>query len=845
VDTLKLPRPLIVGSGNGLHVYWVLDNSVSIEIWRPIAKALLKACNEVGLVVDPQPTVDCSRVMRPVGVTNPKTNTPVCVLMDHPNTNFTRMQNILYEYVEEEVERTKNDDFDPSIYTAANTEKVVNGCEQIRRALTDPASISEPLWYGLVGVAAYCEDPEETACRWSSGHPNYSPESTIMKMQQWKQSVSGPATCSLFKKENPNGCRGCPFAGIISSPIQIGVQFADADIPEDTPDEDEQLFVLPNGYRWTTRGLCRTYQGVDIEIINRFIYPVGYGRDQALDYDVVKFCWDNPHEGWLDITLRQALLAEGNRDFSTALADQGILLSSKAKTEELQMFLRSYANKMKDANRGATSHNTMGWKDEGSRFIIGSSIFSREDGVVKEEHNRMISGNNKIYAAYHSKGDPSKWVITTQQLQRLQMNPQLFVLGVALSAPLYHFTGLKGLVVSLCGPTGGGKTLAQMWAQSLYGHPDSLHFKSKHTTNSLFTRLGIHSHLPMTIDEVTMMGQEEVGDFCYWVSQGQDKARLNRNAFEQEAKTWATPVIVSTNNPLHSKLIAYGESTDAQAARLLELHVEPCQALLKSPQVGATMYRIINENYGYVGHSFLKRIVQYKPEDIRAIIESHAKKVSAEYGVTFGGAERYWQTAIVLSHLAMSLANQWGLMSVDPGECVGWVVDSISGSRRNLKESRRSPMEVFSDYINQNVSHQIIVRKTGQGAPMVDLMNLPKGEIRVRIELFRTNNTSKFNSGYLYVNATHLKEWLASKSYTFDLIRDYMVSIGALEFSDNKLKTYRMYFGKGSSIHTAQTRALRFDLKAEGLRGMLDSLETEEAEGSKVIDIRSGAPMGS
>ena len=44
----------------------------------------------------------------------------------------------------------------------------------------------------------------------------------------------------------------------------------------------------------------------------------------------------------------------------------------------------------------------------------------------------------------------------------------MFTLGVGFSAPLYNFTGLKGLTVSLYGPTGGGKTLAQYWAQSIY-----------------------------------------------------------------------------------------------------------------------------------------------------------------------------------------------------------------------------------------------------------------------------------------------------------------------------------------------------------------------------------------
>ena len=94
------------------------------------------------------------------------------------------------------------------------------------------------------------------------------------------------------------------------------------------------------------------------------------------------------------------------------------------------------------------------------------------------------------------------------------------------------------------------------------------------------------------------MQDKEVGDFCYWVSQGKDKARLNRNAEERDAKTWATPVIVSTNKSLQSKLIASGLETDAQMARLLEIPIPPHRLFTKDSSTGRKIYNLINSNYG-------------------------------------------------------------------------------------------------------------------------------------------------------------------------------------------------------------------------------------------------------
>ena len=122
----------------------------------------------------------------------------------------------------------------------------------------------------------------------------------------------------------------------------------------------------------------------------------------------------------------------------------------------------------------------------------------------------------------------------------------MFALGVGFSAPLYNFTGLKGLTISLYGPTGGGKTLAQYWVQSLYGDPEKLHFAAKFTQNTLFGRLGLYSNLPMTIDEVTLMQDKEVGDFC-----GVGGWRLKRAVYSTEGRH---PKLLGARSRLHGQL---------------------------------------------------------------------------------------------------------------------------------------------------------------------------------------------------------------------------------------------------------------------------------------------------
>ena len=50
--TTTLPKPLIVDSGRGLHVYWVLTEPVAVEEWKLVADRFKAACAEHSFDVD-------------------------------------------------------------------------------------------------------------------------------------------------------------------------------------------------------------------------------------------------------------------------------------------------------------------------------------------------------------------------------------------------------------------------------------------------------------------------------------------------------------------------------------------------------------------------------------------------------------------------------------------------------------------------------------------------------------------------------------------------------------------------------------------------------------------------
>jgi hypothetical protein len=86
VDTLRsfckeysLPRPTMINSGRGVHVYWPLTEPVSYVEWFPVAERLKLACAEKNFMADPAVTSDAARVLRIPTTHNYKTNPPAKV----------------------------------------------------------------------------------------------------------------------------------------------------------------------------------------------------------------------------------------------------------------------------------------------------------------------------------------------------------------------------------------------------------------------------------------------------------------------------------------------------------------------------------------------------------------------------------------------------------------------------------------------------------------------------------------------------------------------------------------------------------------------------------------------
>jgi hypothetical protein len=191
-----LPMPMAVHSGNGIHTYWVLEEELEPQDWKPVAELVKAVALAQEFHIDPSVTADQARILRPVGTHNRKNDNEVKLLIDKPPVSVETIKEALapqqaklrlaiplaqpMSYQRSTTGSTLLDALAVKQDSAPAVSGIVESkCQQIAWAVNNPDQVPEPTWYALIGVAAYCQEPEQTAIRWSQGHPQFDPNTTV------------------------------------------------------------------------------------------------------------------------------------------------------------------------------------------------------------------------------------------------------------------------------------------------------------------------------------------------------------------------------------------------------------------------------------------------------------------------------------------------------------------------------------------------------------------------------------------------------------------------------------------------------------------------------------------
>lgn len=767
--TLGIPPPMLVGSGAGLHCYWPLVEPIGRDEWERYARGLKAACDKLGLEAGRERTADCASILRPPGTHHRKAEpqlvqcgplpAPVSLAALAPWLEFASEYNSRQPVVPRGPQRTTG--LGAKLRNARSTdivdfETLADRCAQLGLLRETKGLVPEPLWHASMVLLAHCHDGERIAHEWSSGHPTYSFEETESYIARGR-TRTGPTTCAHFEDVNPDGCRGCPYAGTITTPLGTLFKSAepveahiDATVLGTSGGDDRRRLELPENFKYRNGGLCLDYEAKDGTAVYKQItgFPIYLA---AVQYGEVRsasrfYCFRHylPHHGWTDIEI-PAGVARGNNALS-ALAEAGLNVHDG---ETFRQFVIGSVD-MYNANHAMqVQYEQYGWKGETS-FLYGDRLYTPEETIIVPASAELKFRNQ--WLSPREKGSLDGWKQAADRLFGAGSEGQSFAVLAAFAAPLMRFVNDSegGAIISLVTrATGTGKSSSLAGAYTVFASDRrALSLTTIDTGNAKGVAMATIGNLPVIHDE--FQGDPEVTKaFVKLFTEGRDKQRLDRDGqMRHTVGTWQTLLFTASNTSLVDTIGALG-SSDALAYRILEFPVESAGAF--SPAEADRLRKMLELNAGWAGHIFLEYIVRPDVlEWIRSRLPASMEEIYAAGGFT--REHRFWVRTLACVAVAAQIVEHLGLVAFSPARILNWGIKFFAEKERpSIKEMRYW----LGAFINAHAGEMLVMPTAWSPRSDKKLGVLIPPRVPNKLTIRRDEDTGRY-----FVSYDPLKAWL-------------------------------------------------------------------------------------
>ena len=781
---MNLPRPSVVNSGRGWHVYWALTQPVTREQWQPVASTFKALCLKNGFIVDPAVPADAARILRVPGTKNFKGDPPhdveLIYLADPVEFDDFAARLGPIAPVKTHTPHKELDEFTRAVIGNRQSRfKTImmktaegRGCAQLQNIIENQANIEEPLWRAGLSIAQHCVDRDKAIHLMSDQHPDYSHDTTERKANATK----GPYTCDVFDSFYPNVCDQCSNKGQIKSPIVLGheiaksnegdlINYETAPAPAVDPNPTTKTgFVvpkLPNRYfRGKNGGIYKYLKEEDEEDGEK-----GVALVYEYDLFVVKRLFD-PMQGET-VLIHLALPRDGVKEFSLTLVDalskdelrkvlsfQGVI-AMQAQMNLILEYLVQCAKELQVTQEVETMRLQFGWADGDSKFILGD----REIGPAYSRYSPPSKATREVAHALRPVGNLEEWkdIINTYNMPGFE--PHAFAVFTAFGAPLIKFMGVKGGIINLINNRSGtGKSTILQVMNSIWGHPDELMLQWRDTLNVKLHRMAVMCNLPLGVDEITKMSGDDFSDLAYSVTQGTPRRRMKASANEERESQgfWATTMVCTSNASMTDKLESLKATAEGELMRMMQYRIDPTSNLDKA--TAKHIFGRLHSNYGLAGPIYAQNIVGNLEETIETALGLQLKFDKA---AKIDTRERFWSAMVASNMTGAVVARNLGLHNIDTKRVFDWAVNEVKTMQGEVRVSFDDYATVVGEFLlkhnlNILVCNRHSTSKSGiAAAPLVN----PRGPLMIRYE----PDTKR-----LFIVRQELKNFCVSRQITFN-----------------------------------------------------------------------------
>jgi hypothetical protein len=790
IRTIGLPRPnMVVNSGYGIHVYWILEDAMKPHEWQPYADALRAALVGNGFIGDAGISSDAARVLRPPGTNNCKVpGSPAPVLVspkiqggDIPNASIltalkpylglmpskgpttsagpaTGAASALGSGTVSPIFGATAPALQPNMAAAATANlpsygartrsfaQIAQTCVQVQTSLASHGNGDDyRLWYlGFISLAEHCADGRDFIHPISDGDPKYTIANVDAHAQQahdeWVKKNVPPPSCSHFEKVRSGLCQTCPAFGKVNSPWDLGTDSGD----------------LPDHYR--------RFRGY-LQFEDRDKDGNPFWRNlMAGDFTEACLDWVAPLHAYtmtfrhtraghdVIVHVPHASVKPDRGAIFNLFGGQGVAIPSGMESH-FREFILAWIDQLIDSR--ATRHETIkpfGWalKDGKPSGFALTGVLHRPDGRVEA----APGADGVLLGWYTPQGDLAKWREAFDFLARGRADLQA-IMAVAVASPLMQFTGQSGVCVSAFGGSGMGKSSALTVATGFWGSPSAKNYMHD-TSNSVFGKLVQTRHLPCNWDEARIQG-EEVRRFCdmvFTLTGGKEKSRMNSDITLRAVGEWKTILCVTSNHPLQDHMVEQ-EASEAGALRVFEFPV------VAVPTQGDTKVSLLiaqaESHYGRAGAIYAQWLAR-NHQTAHKVVAAAAEGLNSQLGAT--QAERFYVAAMSTMLAGAKIANHLGLTSFDVPALRAFLCKTFFDLRAarainvSMTGNGYDLTQIVGSYVYEQIGHKLVTdsfvtRSPKSRVPTISWQPAPGHPVEVHIantdQLMRITRTSFYD----------------------------------------------------------------------------------------------------
>ena len=768
----KLPAPMLVSSGYGVHVYFVMDKDIPSEEWCATAAKLKALLYKEKVWADPSRTADSASILRPVGTDNKKHKTPAAV-----RVLFSQQRPIAYdafkaiideatkdlavqrqgkrknlpEFTEEpadpSVKKLWDSSFVKDLTIKADADMCCEGCEQMRHMRDTKGDVNYKTLCNVVNVLRFCKDGYRLAHEWTANRLQNHDQGPEAINRLWDTLGADYATgCDKFEQDNPEPCLRCPNRGKIYNPTNLGnptdAQLVEAEIHESKPEavsesftegfgtataSEEEVEGIP-GYYWggDDVGMVRIVEGKknspatsrvfckrNFKVVDRTIDE--FGREAFV------FTAKDLNTGqWKSFTLAGAQCAPGK--LIENLFAYGVAPASGLDAEaDMKAYVKDQIANIQRRVSATTVVSHFGWQNDGS-FVIGPRMYCK--GQKTPSIVLLDDATSRIKRLFPApRGAVKSYAKAINEVyNQAGMEPFQYAICSVWGSVLVHLCNseYKGIPIALTGTESGmGKTTAARAAFYAFGDSDAMMTSGFEgaTQNALTKRLALLQNLPIFLDEMTDGSDTEYSRLLYQLANGSERDRLNRDASNKDKECWRSQSFITGNTSITELLSAKNANRSAQQMRIFEISIDEFTKTIPKLDTAFVPARLtrMGENMGIAGETFIQYLVGHVAEvkeRLSAVIDP-TKNPDCRGDLFTESQARYLRYHIACTLVAAEVMHQLGVISFNLKKLREFAISYGQIIVANTLSKRMNPIDIVLAILDENAAWGVVTSYYG------------------------------------------------------------------------------------------------------------------------------------